>query len=64
MCVTINISTMLKTNSFVGGGSARYEAPSILTLELLSESTVLNGSPYGAAGAAGAVGEYLEDGEY
>ena len=44
MCVTINISTMLKTNSFVGGGSARYEAPSILTLELLSESTVLNGS--------------------
>lgn len=35
---------MLKTNSFVGGGSARYEAPSILTLELLSESTVLNGS--------------------
>lgn len=54
---------MLKTNSFVGGGSARYEAPSILTLELLSES-VLTSSPYGAAGAAGAVGEYLEDGEY
>lgn len=42
---------MLKTNSFVGGGSARYEAPSILTLELLSESTVLTGSPYGEGGA-------------
>ena len=35
---------MLKTKSFVGGGSARYDAPSILTLELLSESTVLIGS--------------------
>ena len=41
---------MLKTNSFVGGGSARYEAPSILTLELLSES-VLTNSPYGEGGA-------------
>ncbi len=40
---------MLKTNSFVGGGSARYEAPSILTLELLSES-VLTSSPYGEGG--------------
>ena len=49
---------MLKTNSFVGGGSARYEAPSILTLELLSESTVLIGSPYGKLGAAGADGSY------
>ena len=49
---------MLKTNSFVGGGSARYEAPTILTLELLSESTVLIGSPYGAAGDAGADGAY------
>ena len=49
---------MLKTNSFVGGGSARYEAPSILTLELLSESTVLIGSPYGTVGDAGADGAY------